>query len=145
MNKSNKFQIDSELIDFADSFSKKFPKLPTGVFNSDKMNYSLICMKKIGRSNTGARIGKNSSIIELDQSILSKTSQDFVFIVIIWCVIRHIGFKEEEADLIAFEYYKTTGRKLENFTSGCFDILERVPTELNKQRIKNILQWLKTK
>lgn len=141
----NKFKIDQELIDFADSFSKKYLKLPLGVFNSDKMNYSLICVKKIEGNNTGARMSKNTGLIQLDKSILSKTSEDFVFIVIIWCIINHNGSKIEEADLTAFEYYKTTGRKLENFTNGFFDILERVPTELNKQRIKNILKWLKTK
>ncbi len=140
------YKPDKELVKFADEFSANYRMLSVGTYVSDKDKYTIRYLSRIKESPTGARISRETKVIQLDKAVLKDKAYtpDFVFFLIISCVI-YDKFPDKDIkshDEIACDYYLTTGRATKNIMTGITKLLRHVPTEKAVDRIMNIITCL---
>lgn len=91
-----KFEPSSSLLQMAEYFSDNWEKLSVGNYSSDDNNYHINYMEKIRDKNTNqlintpVRVGFTSGIIEISkfELIKSEITKNFLFFLILWCVIE---------------------------------------------------------
>ena len=137
-----RFLPDSNLLRFAKQFSDNYKKAPVGEYFSYNEKYHIRYLKRIKDTNTGARISGVTGIIEIDKTIFKSKeyTPDFVFFIILWCVVCGEQKDIKLADKITIEYYLTTGRSRKNLALGYLKLFSKVLTELNRERWKLIAQ-----
>lgn len=144
MSEGNKDLIDLELLKFAKEFSDNYKNYSVGEYFSDDKKYTIRYIEEIEGIKTGAKISHKTGIIEIDKSIFKREgyNSDFVFYIILWCVICKEYLDIKKADRIAIEYYSTTKRSKKNLKTGYLRLFSDVPTELNKERYELIEEML---
>lgn len=148
------FNPDEELIDFATSFSDNYPKLKVGLYQSRTQKYNIKYLPKLTDNKTGERVytgarvvmdGGNTGLIHIDKSIFKnkKYTPDFVFFIILWCIVQHRFENLLLSDKITAEYYVKTKRSRNNCAIGFIELMSNRLTEENIKRIELIGKHLK--
>lgn len=148
-----KFIPEQELFDFAKQFSENYRTLTVGEYFSNDRKYQIKYLERIidknsGRKlNTGARISHTTGIIEIDKLIFESEqyTSDYLFFIILWCVVEKMKRNPRLSDKITVEYYLTTGRSKKNLLIGYAKLFSSVMTELNVDRYKLLLEMLEEK
>ena len=138
------FLPKAELLRFTKWFSENYKILSCGDYFSSHNNYHIKYVEKIIDTQTGARIARTSKTIEIDKSIFKNKeyTADFLFYIIILCVIMGDFKCIRSSDRLAVKYYLTTGRSNKNLKQGLIALFSDTPTELNIERYKLIEQML---
>lgn len=144
------FTPDEELLKFATYFSEYYEKLDVGDYSSDNGNYNIRYMKRIINngevSNTGARVGLNSGIIEMDEFIFKNKeySSDYIFFLILWFTVNRKYYSDVKlVDKISVEYYLKTLRSKDNLSNGWMKLFSPYKDDpLIVERTKAMLELL---
>ncbi len=139
-----KFSPDAELLAFAESFSDHYKVLTAGEYVSDNRKYQITYFNRIRDQytrrviNTGARVSQNTGIIHLDKFIFKNKAynNDYIFYVIMWCVIEYQYKDIMLSDRIALQYYLSTGRSKQNILIAQGELFKTAPSNLNIKRAK---------
>lgn len=129
--------ITKELVLFAREFSKSYRTISPGKYISNGNTYVIHYIKTSGK-NCPIRVGMNSGIIEMGQKeLLDKQhyAEDYIFFMIIWCVIEHNTNNCLKSDRIAVE--TVNGVKGESILRGHLKLLS---TSMDAANIKRIVQ-----
>ena len=146
------FEPDSELLKFANWFSKNHKTLSVGEYFSDDKKYHISYLDRIvlhsgSISETGARVSDTTGRIELDKTKISdeKFTHDFIFFLIIWCVVKFDCVKSNNlsdmsVDKIALDYCSGIGLSTKDIINGVHGL---IPIHLHEQnRIDNLKKYL---
>lgn len=144
------FQINftptKELIRFADKFSANWKNLSVGDYYSENKKYSIVYSEKITEKNgeepnTNARIGHVSGVIEISKSKLieQETNENFLFFIILWCIVQSETHNLIESDRLVMEYYKTTDRPVIDVIKGFAKLFQKALNETNLKRMKQLV------
>ncbi len=152
-----KFVPDKKLLSLAESFSKKYKKLKTGIYRRGK--YTIVYKKEIVDSfgvpqHTNARIGNDTGVIQLGMKSLAQKEYDsnYVFYIILWCIAcKHFfdvygcngidfGKPYYMADEATLKYYvEHTNRPIKNLMIGMLHLFkDAADQKFNMKRIKAI-------
>lgn len=146
-----KFEPSASLLQMAEYFSDNWEKLSFGCYSSDDNNYHIEYMEKIRDKktnqlvNTSIRIGHTSGIIEISKFELMKLeiTKNYIYFLILWCVVQQKTDKLIESDILTLQYYLTTGRPVKDIILGYVKLFKPYNNELNHKRIKAIDDFLK--
>ena len=141
--KLNYFPIkipDTELLAFAEEFSKNYKIFSGGSYCSKTSKYHILYFDGYMGSPAGmpsetfARVNSQNGTIELDKVALvndKKITNNFVFYLILWCVKRLEVESEMEADIKALHIYLALGRPSKDVRIGWLE-------QFNKKRYREI-------
>lgn len=143
------FTPDKELVDFATSFSDRYANLKVGLYQSRTQKYRINYLSKFVDAKTGERVysgarvamdGKNEGVIQIDKSIFKKKqyTPDYVFFIILWCIVQYKFENIPLSDKITAEYYVKTKRSRNNCAIGFIESMSHRLTKENLERIKMI-------
>jgi hypothetical protein len=136
---------DKELINFADEFSKKYTYVPAETYLSENQTYKIIYFEGLCQNinskritTTPARINKITGVIQLSKKqLLDKNiTLNWVFYLIIWCVIRKNSKDDFEADRKTMKYYISTKKSIKDILIGYCIMFENADNEHNRDRFK---------
>lgn len=152
-----KFNPSQELLDFADYFSNNFKTLSASVikdkkeypstYRSNDGNYLIDYFYKIRDTktnkvvNTNIRVSHNTGIIQISKSkiISQECTPEYIFYIILWCIVEREVNDIVKADRITFEYYLTTGKSIKNLLTSYIKSLDNKNYPINKKRLKLIM------
>lgn len=146
-----KFEPSDDLLQTADYFSKNWKTLSFGTYDSDDGKYRIeyieviIDEKTNELINTSIRIGHTSGIIQISKSELIKLeiTQNYIFFLILWCVVQRKTNNLIESDILTLEYYVSTGRPVKDIILGYANMFKAHNNEINLKRMKAITDFLK--
>lgn len=121
INTSNEFEPSEDLLELADTFSKNWEKLNYGAFCSNDKKYHIDYVKEIKYPvETIARIGHTSKIINIskDDLISINATPNYVFFLILWCIVDLEIKNRLISDEITINYYKKTNRSIRDLYLG---------------------------
>lgn len=140
---TKKFLLESawsaELLQFADDFSRGYTSSNEGLYISDNGRYMLKYVTSIDYvSPKAARISNRTGVIELDKTLLSsdKYHSDFVYYLIIWCIIENICRNPIMSDAVVIKFYLHSKRSRRNVVIGYLEMLKHSISETNKERLE---------
>jgi hypothetical protein len=144
------FELDEELIDFAKDVSVNFKNLAEGIYHSDNKTYTVEILETFkgireGGLKTPARVGQRSSLIQLQrQKLLSDYNENFIFYIIIWCIIEFCILDLQKSDTIAMKYYlsNATDKQIKDILDGYVMMLDNNENESNSDRLLNVKNLL---
>lgn len=150
--KNSTFVPDEKVLRCADFVSKNFHKMGVGHYESRTGEYRIeikdffiddLTGEKL---NTCCRISNKNGVIQLNKEILSDPvfTKDVLFYLIIWGVIEFDVQDSESSDILAVNYYLTTGREKMELLLAIIKQFKgdsSTVSELNCRR----LNWIRTK
>lgn len=144
-----KFQPDEELLGFAETFSENWNIVGPGDYVSpgDK-KYHVKYVEKIttnGREpTTNILVEYPSGMIVISKSKLEKleTNNDYIFFMILWCIVQREERDLAKADITTMEYYLKTGRLPKNVLLGYISVFSSGDSELKRQRIEGLIKYI---
>ena len=149
--KSYKFEPNSELLGFAETFSTNWNLIGPGDYISPgEKRYHIKYVDKI--STDGVEIPQNIVIEPSGMIIISKaklealeTNPDYLFYKIIWCIIEKDIQFYPDSDIHAMDFCMKAGCNIKNIMYGIGSELSSYDNELDNQRIHALVEYVKGK
>ncbi len=144
------FRPDEELVQFASQFAIMYQEMVVGNYSSPSHKYNIRYMDDIFESEnvksiTNARINSQNGLIDLSKNKLieQQLHEDYVFYIIIWCIILKDTPSIVLTDIKALSYYSSTNRSLNHVLEGMRKTVGEPCSEINTERITIIEQFIK--
>lgn len=147
------FQPDEELLGIAETFSENWNIIGPGDYVSpgDK-KYHIKYVDKITTdgseqaSNIVVEYPSGMIVISKDKLHSLQTNNDYVFFMILWCVVnRETRDDLAKTDIITMEYYLQTGRLPKNVLNGYISVFGSGDNEITRERIQGLIDFVNEK
>ena len=147
-----KFEPSEELLAFAETFSENWNIVGEGDYLSTgdgEKRYHIKYVDNMIDGTTGEEPTTNFKVMHPSGGIVVsksklqkyKTNNDYVFFMVIWCVVMNEVQDLSKADIITMEYYLGTGRLPKNVLTGYISIFEAGDSEFNHKRIQELIDF----
>ena len=143
------FEPDQELLAFAETFSENWNIIGPGDYVSpgDK-KYHIKYVDRItvdGEEKTTNILVENPSgmiVISRDKLRKLETNDDYIFFMVIWCIIQREILDTEKSDIRTMEYYLTTGRLPKNVMTGYISLFSSGDNDVTRERIQALIDFV---
>jgi hypothetical protein len=70
-------------------------------------------------------------------------TKNYIYFLILWCVVQQKTDKLIESDILTLQYYLTTGRPVKDIIKGYANLFKENNNEVNHLRINAIIDFFK--